>query len=159
MAAMNTLYRLHLMPRLTAEKQAGKLWPSVAAIALGMTLARWTWIFLAPASMAVLPPTEIAVDEDAGNLFGVASTVAGTGIAVLPGVRLVGVFAPLNNATARTPNNKNGFALLQLDEKHQASAVLGAEVAPGVRLREIYADHVVLERDGINQRVNLETEK
>src|SRR5512135_450198 len=97
MSAMITLSSLHWAPRFTAENWAGKLWSSVAAIVLGVVLARWTWVLLAPASMAVLPPAEITGSEAAGNLFGVAvSSVAGASTVVLPGARLVGVFAPID---------------------------------------------------------------
>lgn len=154
---MNALNRLSFMSHSDAVNRAGKLWPPLAAIVLGVVLARWVWVFLAPVSMAVLPPAEIAANEDAGKIFGsVASSVGGVNMVVLPGVRLVGVFAPIGNSAASTKKNKNGFAVLQLDEKHQTGVALGDEVVAGVKLREIYADHVVLERDGITQLVMLE---
>lgn len=152
---MNAPGRLHFMPRQFPEFRAHKLWPAIAAIALGIMLARWTWILLAPASMAALPPADTTTSAEAEKVFGEATSgAAGAGAEILPGAQLVGVFAPAGNAA-----DGAGFAVVQLDEKHQAGVALGAEVAPGVILREIHADHVVLERDGITQQLNLEGTK
>lgn len=154
---MNALHRMHFLPRIAAENRAQKFWPALAAIVLGISLARWAWILFAPATMAVLPPSEITVSEDAEKLFGVASSsTSGLSTVVLPGARLVGVFAPTTHSAASTSRKQTGFAIFQLDEKHQAGAALGGEVAPGVKLHEIYADHVILERDGVTQLVRLE---
>lgn len=146
------------MPRSASESWADKFWPSLAAIVLGMSLARWAWILFAPSSMAVLPSAEITASEDAEKLFGAGTSLAsGSSAVVLPGARLVGVFAPTtHNTTASASKNSIGFAIIQLDEKHQTGVALGGEVAPGVKLHEIHADHVVLERDGVTQLIKLE---
>ncbi|HEX5637027.1 MAG TPA: type II secretion system protein N [Gammaproteobacteria bacterium] len=154
---MSALERMQLVPRHISESWVGKLWPALAAIVLGITLARWMWILFAPTSMAVLPSADMASGEDAAKLFGVAvSSVSGSSTVVLPGARLVGVFAPVSRSSKSASKNKNGFAIFQLDEKRQAGVALGEEVVPGVKLREIYADRVVLERDGVTQLVKIE---
>lgn len=145
------------MPRSASESWADKFWPSLAAIVLGMSLARWAWILFAPSSMAVLPSAEITASEDAEKLFGAETSLAsGSSAVVLPGARLVGVFAPTTHTTASASKNSIGFAIIQLDEKHQTGVALGGEVVPGVKLHEIHADHVVLERDGVTQLIKLE---
>lgn len=156
---MNTLNRLRVTLPGAPVNWAGKLWPALAAVVLGVVLARWVWIFLAPAGMAVLPPAEIGTSEDAEKIFGVAtSAAAGIGTVILPGARLVGVFAPASS-TGKVSKNKTGFAVLQLDEKRQSGVALGDEVVPGVKLIEIHADRVLLERDGITQLITLEGSK
>jgi hypothetical protein len=86
---------------------------------------------------------------EAARLFGVAvSKVVTTEGMALPRVRLVGVFA------AR--KGQPGFAVLKLDDKKQLGVGVGEQVVPGTKLFEVHADYVLLERSGIQQRVNLE---
>ena len=42
-----------------------------------------------------------------------------------------------------------GAALIGQDSRSANLYRVGAEPAPGIRIREVYADHVVLERDGV----------
>jgi type II secretory pathway component PulC len=52
--------------------------------------------------------------------------------------------------------NRPGFAILKLDDKRQKGVGEGEEVAAGTKLVAVYADYVLLERAGVQQRVNLE---
>ncbi len=70
----------------------------------------------------------------------VASTAA------FPDLKLIGVFAP--------DTERPGFAVFKTDAQHQVGVVVGATVAPGVKLMEVHADRVVLESGGV--RHNLE---
>jgi hypothetical protein len=123
------------------------LWYGLGALIVGLLLARWTWLLFAPHTLSTLPPKPETAGETAATLFGVAaaSGVAETTASVMPNVRLVGVFT-----------GKQAFAVLRLDEKKQLGVALGEEVSKGVKLVEVAADHVLLELNGVRQRVNLE---
>ena len=124
-------------------------WRGLSAIILGVLLAKWLWIFFAPhATYTAAVPVHTAGVE-AGRLFGMAAVpdTASQGVA-LPNVQLLGVFT----ASAGKP----GFAVLKLDSNRQMGIVEGEEVAAGTKLIKVHADHVILERAGVQQRVNLE---
>ncbi len=124
-------------------------WRSLSALILGVLLAKWFWILLAPhATFTSVMPEQMASPE-AGRLFGkVATSEVSTQGVALPNVQLLGVF------TAST--NRPGFAILRLDDKRQKGVGEGEEVAAGTRLVAVYADYVLLERAGVQQRVDLE---
>lgn len=123
-------------------------------LVLGALLAKWTWVLLAPRATAIAVAPERGTAAEAGKLFGVPAAVPASSVAevaVLPNARLMGVFS------AKT--GKSGFAVLKLDDKRQVGVAAGESVAPGVRLVEIHPDHVLLERSGVRQRVNLEEKR
>lgn len=124
-------------------------WRSVSALVLGVLLAKWFWILFAPqATFTAAVPVRTAGIE-AGQLFGVAvSTEAPSEGVALPNVQLLGVFS----ASA----GKKGFAVLKLADNRQVGVAVGEEVAPGTKLVDVQPDHVLLERAGVQQRVNLE---
>lgn len=124
-------------------------WRALGALVLGVLLAQWIWILFAPHAMAIAPAAERGVAVETGRLFGQgSSTVASVEGMAIPNVRLVGVFA----ASAGKP----GFAVLQLDDKHQVGVAVGGNVVPGTKLLEVHPDYVLLERAGAQQRVNME---
>ncbi len=125
-------------------------WRGLGALVLGVLLAQWSWVLFAPHATAIAAVAERGTVVEAGQLFGVAAASGvkpAEGVA-LPNVRLFGVFA--------AGPGKPGFAVLKLDDKRQVGVVLGADVAPGTKLLEIHPDYVLLERAGVQQRVNLE---
>lgn len=117
-------------------------WRGLGALVLGALLARWTWVLFAPHATAVVP--EQMTSAETGRLFGAAAVSPAEGMA-LPNVRLTGVFA-----------GHPGFAVLKLDGKHQVGVAIGESVVPGTKLLEVHPYYVLLERDGVQQRVNLE---
>ncbi len=120
-------------------------WEGLGAVLVGVLLAKWVWVFGAPASPAVPATSNWKNNDSAEHLFG---TAAASGVAQaassLGDIRLIGVFA----------HKTNGFAVLFAEGK-QIGVGLGDEVLPGVRLVETDADYVVLERGGRRQRVDL----
>ena len=129
-------------------------WRLMGALVLGVVLARWSWALFAPHATAVAVVPEHGATVETGQLFGkAASGISASGVspsvgAALPNVHLVGVFA------ARI--GQPGFAVLKLDDKQQLGVVVGGEVASGTRLLEVHPNYVLLERAGLQQRVNLE---
>jgi len=124
-------------------------WRSFSALILGVLLAKWFWILFAPHAIYTSAMPERAAGLEAGRLFGEVAAAASVSQGVaLPNVQLLGVFA----ANAGKP----GFAILKLDEKRQTGVAEGEEVSAGTKLLEVHADYVLLERAGVQQRINLE---
>jgi len=117
-------------------------WPLWGGLLATLLLAKHAWVLFAPAEHAV-PGTAIATQSaQAEQLFGTVSTA--TASASLSGIRPIGIFA----------SSKHGFAVM-MTETGQIGVGLGGQVAPGVKLLETHANYVVLERNGVQQRVDL----
>ena len=124
-------------------------WRGLSALILGVLLAKWFWIFFAPLAIYSSASPERVAGLEAGQLFGVAlSNQAATEAVALPNVQLLGVFA--------ASSGKTGFAIFKLDNNRQKGVAEGEEISPGTRLIAVHADHALLERAGVQQRVNLE---
>ena len=108
-------------------------------------LAYWTWVWLAPrpeprVEASAVPSGNVAA---VGSIFGNPprnqAAAAPTGIAI----KLLGVVA--------ASGGRRGYAVVQLDAKQVLAVHEGEDVAPGVRLAEVLADHVILERSGVRE--------
>ncbi|MCK9285111.1 MAG: hypothetical protein M0P39_12620 [Rhodocyclaceae bacterium] len=120
---------------------------------LGLILAYWTWEWFAaplqpqPPTMAQAGGRSVAPTAAALALFGSAqreqSGAAVTGVAI----KLLGVVA----ATGGLP----AYALVQLDGKQRLAVRAGESVVPGVKLVEVFADRVVLDRRGFSETLAL----
>jgi len=116
----------------------------VAVALLGAVLAYWTWAWFAP---RVEPRVEAAAAQSgnvasAGAIFGTvprSQVAAPTGIAI----RLLGVVA--------ASRGRLGHAVVQLEGKQILAVHEGEGIAPGIRLAEVLADHVILERGGVRE--------
>jgi hypothetical protein len=118
-------------------------WPLWGGLLAMLLLAKHAWVLFAPAEHAV-PASAIASQTDhAGQMFGTVNTASSS--ASLNGIRPVGIFA----------SGKNGFAVMQTGSG-QVGVGVGSQVVPGVRLVETHADYVILERNGVRQRVDLD---
>lgn len=116
-----------------------------ALVLLALVLAYWTWTWLAP-----LPEPRVrAFAEPAGALassnalFGNLQRNQGPDSPAGNSIELLGVVA----AMADGP----GYAVLRLDAKQILAVRAGEEVAPGLRLKEVLPDGVVLERKGARE--------
>lgn len=120
-------------------------WKIVGIIVFAILLAKWTWVFLAPAEVAMPATIAWKKTDAADHLFG--NELATSGVSAsssLGNIKLVGVFA----------HPTEGFAVLSVDGK-QVGTGLGELAAPGVRLIETQADHVLLENGGTKIRIDL----
>ena len=133
----------------TNEKQG---WVGVLAIialtlVLAFQLAHWTWVFLAPPEISKTPDGDAGVDMAAiAKLFGAtppASTNASTS-----GLRLKGVVAPDEGPIAS--------AIFSTGAGKDVAVFVDREVVPGVKLAEVKSDHVIVSRNGVNERIDLE---
>ncbi|MDP2241623.1 MAG: type II secretion system protein N [Burkholderiales bacterium] len=119
---------------------------TLAALALlGVVMAYWTWVWLAPRPEPRAQPLADPVGSvaSANTLFGSVQTAqniaAPTGIAI----RLLGVVA--------ASGSRRGYAVVQLKARQILSVHEGEDIAPGIRLAEVHADHVILERNGTRE--------
>ena len=123
---------------------------AMLVVALALAAAYWTWVFAAPPRVAApgaFAPgeTKLQRSEAARQLFGAPHAAAAPAAAFAGTLRLVGVAA----AGAR------GRAIFAVENGKFRTAGAGEEVLAGVVLREIHADHAVVERDGRRERVEL----
>lgn len=111
--------------------------------ALACTMAWWTWALAAPAAVAASHAAPAAPSEEdlarARTLFGAARAAPAANGAL----RLVGVASP-------------GAAVFARQGGKPAAARPGDEVVPGTLLREVHEDHVLVERNGVLERLALE---
>lgn len=139
---------LRLNGAAAATARATWLWRVVAVLLIGALLAHWVWVLFAPPSASVRPAAPTAAGAKAELLFGVAAVTTPAPQVAVPNVRLIGVFA-----------GKPGFAVLELDGGRQVGLASGGEIAPGAKLVEVASDHVVIERGGVRQQIQLERKK
>jgi general secretion pathway protein C len=114
-----------------------------AALALlGVVLAYWSWVWLAPVAAARAPaaPQAASGASTAAGLFGSAKQGAA---ASAGSIRLIGVVA--------ASGERRGHAVLRLDGKTTVAVLQGEDIEPGLRLAEVHVDHVVMERSGARE--------
>ena len=113
-----------------------------AALALlGVVLAYWSWVWLAPAAAARAPPA--GRRSPLLRRRTVRHAKQGAGTAATGSIRLMGEVA--------ASGERRGHAVLRLDAKKTVAVLQGEDVEPGVRLAEVHADHIVLERNGARE--------
>ena len=123
-----------------------------AALAvLGLVLAYWSWLwFIAPVPE---PRSRLVPEWDrnlvaARDLFG---TIQPEQNVVVPtagiGIKLLGVVA--------ASGGRGGYAVMLLDAGQIVAVLEGEDIAPGVRLAEVQPNHVVLDRNGLNETLAL----
>lgn len=145
-----------MIARLTARLQqhAGNMFAIALAVLFCWLLARWTWVFMAPAvpvASVAKPAASDSIDPILGaRLFG------GQGQDMAPGqapeatalnLKLRGVFA-VGGPVGAT-------AVINAGAKDDAFRV-GDAVLPGVVLDAVLPDHVLLRRQGALERLSLE---
>jgi len=121
-------------------KKAGSIATLAAASLLGVVLAYWSWAWLAPAAAARAPaiPDAARQTSSAEGLFGTAKASSSAST-----VRLTGVVA--------ASEGRLGHAVLRLDGKKTVAVLQGQDIEPGLRLAEVHADRIVLERNGARE--------
>ena len=126
-------------------------------IALGASLAHWTWVALAPRAVAAS-----ALDDPAGagraavpaikrNLFGVAQAGKGSGVADASPTSRIRLLGVLSRGGAGT-----GRAIFALETGKPKTVEAGSQIVQGYVLREVQADHVLVARDGVIERLKLD---
>ncbi len=118
----------------------------LALVLLCAVLANATWVWFAPQVEAPAPPAaqSSAVLVAAHGLFGASQQVQmsaslPTGIALT----LLGIVA--------AAGDEAGYAVVMLGAGEILAVREGAEFAPGVRLVDVEAERLILERDGVRE--------
>ncbi|HET9576349.1 MAG TPA: type II secretion system protein N [Usitatibacter sp.] len=131
-----------------AQRMAEALLAIALVLVLAWQLAYWTWRFVAPPAKSEAAASGGDVDLAAiARLFGAAAP-AGTTAASTSGLRLKGVIAPTPGVAAS--------AIFSTGSGKDIAVFLGSEVQPGVKLAEVHPDHVMLSRNGVSERLDLE---
>jgi general secretion pathway protein C len=126
--------------------------------AIGVAAAHWTWVAFAPRTLA--PPAQLAPAVGAGavgpvvrrGLFGPENGAAAHALPAT-GLKLVGVIAEDPAAPGDAAR-----AILLLSNGEAKAAAPGEALAPGLVLRAVHADHVIVARDGVLENIALERE-
>ena len=122
---------------------------ALLVIVLAAQLAYWTWRFVAPPEVgarASAAPADVDLDLVA-RLFGAHHAAVASGATL----RLKGVVAPTPGTTAA--------AIFAGPAGKDIAVLPGGEAASGVKLAEVYPDHVIVTRAGVPERIDLETPK
>ena len=117
-----------------------------AALALlGVVLAYWSWAWFGPRPAPRAPAALEASGRasSAAGLFRAAKVGPGAGSAASGSIRLMGV--------AAATGERRGNAVLRLDGKKSVAVLQGEDIEPGLRLVEVHADHIVVERNGARE--------
>jgi general secretion pathway protein C len=123
-----------------------------ALVLLCFVLAYWTWVWLAPRPAPRARTVEVQPRiEAAYGLFGGArrsqNAAAPAGIAI----RLLGV--------AAASGGKSGYAIVQLEANKILAVREGTDIAPGIRLAQVQAGQIILERNGVRETLALPEKK
>ncbi len=123
--------------------------------ALGVSLAHWTWVALAPRPIAVSALTgQFDVQRTAPtvkrNLFGMVQE--GKAAAVVDasptsGIRLLGI---ISRGVVG-----GGRAIFALETGKPKTVEAGTQIVPGLVLKEVYSDYVLVARSGSIERMKL----
>jgi len=136
----------------TPPREGNGVIGTVAIIALTLVLAfqlaHWTWVFIAPPQVATTPAGDAGVDMAAiAKLFGAAPPSSAT-VASSSGLRLKGVVAPDGGPIAS--------AIFSTGSGRDIAVFVEREIAPGLKLLEVKPDHVIVSRNGVRERIDLE---
>jgi hypothetical protein len=127
-------------------------------VTLAIGLAHWTWIATSPRAVAAPGALADALESrpgalPAGTLFGAAGSNQDTSgrAAVATGLTLIGVFSGSTPTTGR--------AILAVQGGRPANVLAGEPVSEGILLQEVHPDHVIVLRQGVPERIELERRK
>lgn len=134
-----------MLDRSNLMQSAAVIVATVAALAvLGSIAAYWTWAWFAPRPEIRAPQ---AADSGAGlsaaRLFGIVEGPRGAAAPTGLAIELLGVVA--------ASGGRPGYAVLRLDAKEILAVRAGDELAPGIRIEQVFPDHVTLERGGTRE--------
>lgn len=126
----------------------------VAVVAI--SLSHWTWVAFAPRTTAAAavqnePETRRTAPIAKRNLFGVAQRE--TAAAVVDAsptskVRLLGIISQQKAGAGR--------AILDLGSGKPTTVATGSRFAPGLVLKEVHSDHVLIARNDSIERLKLD---
>ena len=125
-------------------------------VLLGISMAHWTWLGLSARPMAAPEAGEGSDGADVGSsrvkrgLFGVAQRGNTSPAAEAPtesSVKLLGVIA--------SGVSHSGSAVFLLESGRRKAVEAGWQIEPGLVLKEVHSDYVVVARNGAAERIKL----
>lgn len=122
--------------------------------ALAISLANWTWVAISPATVATPMLSAGQVSDRPGqlasrDLFGVASAGVATGPrSAATGLKVLGVFSGQQPGAGR--------AIFARQGGRPTTVSAGESIGDGVTLHEVHPDHVIILRNGVPERIDLE---
>jgi type II secretory pathway component PulC len=122
--------------------------------ALAVSLAYWTWVAITPASVgspssAAAPAADRAEQVAHRNLFGVASSApAAAARGAGGGLTVLGVFSGERSGEGR--------AIIARQGSRPVTVAAGESIADGLALQEVHPDYVIVLRNGVPERLELE---
>jgi general secretion pathway protein C len=142
-----------ISPRRTNFAQSALVFAATLAALtlLSAVLAYWTWAWLAPrpAPRARMnDEAQLRIDA-AYNLFGGARRNAAAPAALA--IKVLGVVAASGGNT--------GYAIVQVESNRIMAAREGSDIAPGIRLAQVQAGQIILERNGTRETLALPGKK
>jgi hypothetical protein len=121
--------------------------------ALGVGLAQVTWLAMAPRMAGA--PNAVAQSAQpqpgaaaARQVFGASGAAPAKRVVTATGLVLLGVLA--------SPEPGAGRAILGMQGSRPALVAVGEPIADGIELHEVHADHVIVLRQGVPERVELQ---
>lgn len=120
--------------------------------ALGVGLAYWTWLVIAPRAVAapgaLAEAAAVQPAAQAGrDLFGASRPAQRSVAPASGGLVLLGVLSG---------PDAHGRAILAGQGSRPVSVAAGEEVSDGVVLKEVHPDHVIISREGTPERIELQ---
>jgi general secretion pathway protein C len=125
-------------------------------VALGASLAYWTWVALAPRAVGspafvTQASAELAIPAIKRNLFGVAQAGKESPISDAPATSKIRLLGVLSRGTAGS-----GRAIFALETGRPKTVEAGAQIAQGYVLKEVHTDHVLVDRNGSIERIKID---
>lgn len=132
----------------TAMVAATTLANVCAVVLMGVVLAYWTWVWLAPArEPRAATPAQAAgatvPTPGAYAMFGKLQDGSTGSAQATSALRLLGVVAASGGFAA--------YAVIQSQERQSIAVRAGEDVSPGLRLAEVRTDRVILTRGGVRE--------
>jgi len=123
----------------------------MVVVALAFQVAWWGWHFLAPQPTAALLQAAPPIDRNLaralfGEVGGVETATSST-TSNASGIRLKGVFAVDGKTLSAAVVNSGG---------RDASVRIGEAIADAITLVEVAASHIVISRNGVREKIELE---
>jgi general secretion pathway protein C len=133
---------------------------AAAALCLYL-LVRIAWLLVprgdngltAPAGGSVATASSAAVSVAKWHLFG--NPQGGAGAAPATSLATVLKLGLRGTLALPEPNDERALAIITNEQGIETSYRIGADVAPGAQLREVYADHIVLDHEGVAETLTL----
>lgn len=123
---------------------------------LGISLAHWTWVVLAPrtiaaSSLATQFEAQPGAPQVKRNLFGVVQEGKASAVVDASPTSRIKLLGILSHGVAG-----GGRAIFALETGKPKTVEAGSQVVPGLVLQEVHSDYVLVARSGLVERMKLD---